>query len=271
MYVGNVATGVTSDMIKGIFGHFGVVLKVMCQTSSEKSFAFVQFADAMTASLAITAMNGVNIAGREIRTGWSNHGNGGDAAALVGELPGDADQRIINARTAAANLVVAGGSAANLLQAGYGTQGASSFSNKLGWEGGYGSLENEENMKISPKQRVAMMEKLASRAGFDMSELGGNAGKIKIKTTKVLKISHCFDAANETEEGWALEIKEDMQNECGKYGKVRDVLVKDKDVGGVVYVEFEEDESAVACAGAMNGRFFGGEQLEVEYVEEVNG
>lgn len=43
------------------------------------------------------------------------------------------------------------------------------------------------------------------------------------------------------QDGWDLDIKEDVEDECGRYGSVKHVLVDVKAPGGLVYVLFGEE------------------------------
>jgi hypothetical protein len=47
------------------------------------------------------------------------------------------------------------------------------------------------------------------------------------------------------QDGWDLDIKEDVEDECGRYGAVKHVLVDVKTPGGMVYVVFGEEPVGV--------------------------
>lgn len=43
------------------------------------------------------------------------------------------------------------------------------------------------------------------------------------------------------QDGWDLDIQEDVEDECGKYGAVKHVYVDPKTPGGMVYALFAEE------------------------------
>lgn len=59
-----------------------------------------------------------------------------------------------------------------------------------------------------------------------------------------------------------LDLKSDVRDECEKLGEVTNVILYDKSPEGVIAVRFREVESAAACVQLMNGRWFGGKQIE---------
>ncbi|CAM9523004.1 unnamed protein product [Phaeothamnion confervicola] len=81
-----------------------------------------------------------------------------------------------------------------------------------------------------------------------------------------LKICNMFDPATETEDGWDLDIKEDVEEECGKHGKVLHCFVDTQDPTGVVFVALASVAAAVRSAETMNGRWFAGRMIQVAYV-----
>ncbi|KAK5013568.1 hypothetical protein LTR16_001749 [Cryomyces antarcticus] len=58
------------------------------------------------------------------------------------------------------------------------------------------------------------------------------------------------------------DIQEDIQEECSKLGEVTNVVLYDKEPAGVASVRFDSDEAARACVRLMDGRAFGGRQVE---------
>jgi len=80
-------------------------------------------------------------------------------------------------------------------------------------------------------------------------------------------VKNMFDPATETEEGWELDIKEDVEEECSKHGGVLHSYVESKLPGGLVYLLFETMQGAANAAGALNGRWFAGRMLTVDYVD----
>ena len=123
--------------------------------------------------------------------------------------------------------------------------------------------------------RAALMQKLAQRAGLDM---GGTSASPPAPTAKEtepavndgattsLLIHNCFDKDEETDADWWLDIKSDMEEECGRFGQVLGVDVKHTVPGGMVNVTFQGKDGARKAKDVFQGRWFGERQLRVEYV-----
>ncbi|CAN0174421.1 unnamed protein product [Ectocarpus sp. 12 AP-2014] len=84
--------------------------------------------------------------------------------------------------------------------------------------------------------------------------------------TFCLLVKNMFDPATETDEGWELDIKEEMEEECSKHGAVMHSYVESRQPGGLVYVMFSTTGAAVASAEMLNGRWFAGRMVLVEYL-----
>lgn len=79
-------------------------------------------------------------------------------------------------------------------------------------------------------------------------------------------VKNMFDPNGESEEGWDLDIKEDVEDECSKHGTVLHSYVETKEPGGLVYLLFSAVAGATAAATALNGRWFAGRMLTVDYL-----
>jgi len=137
------------------------------------------------------------------------------------------------------------------------------------------TLESQESgatLKSSnTASRAALMQKLAARAGLDLTSQSNVAPEVEvvdldINATSSLLIHNCFNKDTETEENWHLEITEDMKEECERFGNVTQISVKHTLPGGMVSVVFGDVESAKKARGVFEGRWFGERQLRVEYV-----
>jgi RNA recognition motif-containing protein len=71
LYVSNLSYRMTEDELKDAFASFGVVVSVRIitdrDTNQSRGFAFVEFETAEEASAALSAMNGQDVGGRELR------------------------------------------------------------------------------------------------------------------------------------------------------------------------------------------------------------
>ncbi|XP_077141399.1 17S U2 SnRNP complex component HTATSF1 [Ranitomeya variabilis] len=82
---------------------------------------------------------------------------------------------------------------------------------------------------------------------------------------RVIIIKNMFHPSDFEEDPLVLnEIREDLRSECEKFGQVKKVLIFDRHPDGVASVSFKEAEESDACILALNGRWFGGRQLDVQ-------
>ena len=59
-----------------------------------------------------------------------------------------------------------------------------------------------------------------------------------------------------------LDIKEDIREECEKFGQVTNVVLYDKEEDGIVTVRFTDAVAAKACMKAFDGRWFDKRQVK---------
>lgn len=80
---------------------------------------------------------------------------------------------------------------------------------------------------------------------------------------KVVVLKHMFTLKELKDDPAALlDIKEDVREECEKFGKVTNVALYDKEEDGVVTVRFGNSMSAQACVKVFEGRWFDGRQVD---------
>ncbi|WWD02502.1 hypothetical protein V865_000542 [Kwoniella europaea PYCC6329] len=88
-------------------------------------------------------------------------------------------------------------------------------------------------------------------------------------TPFIIVSSNMFNPDEETERNWDLDLAEDVKGEVeSKYGKVKRIKVE-KMSAGEVYIEFNEIDGATSAIKGLNGRFFGGRQLQASYISEA--
>lgn len=102
-------------------------------------------------------------------------------------------------------------------------------------------------------------------------------------------MKNAFNPEEETERDWDTELAEDVKGECEeKYGKVVDIYVNKESVvrffslvpprhpradislhkQGEIYIRFEAVDSASKAVAGLNGRWFGGRQIEALMVSD---
>merc|ERR1712088_828965 len=116
----------------------------------------------------------------------------------------------------------------------------------------YNTLKQQEEMRISGKSARQMV----------MQKLMGARGEVRGKEDSVVLLLKNTVDPDEVDE----ELHDEIQQECGKYGKVENVVIyqekqDDSDDAGVhvkIFVEFHESIEAKKAKNGLDGRFFGG-------------
>lgn len=130
-------------------------------------------------------------------------------------------------------------------------------------------------LQMNAHSRAMLMSKLGQAAGIVLPKPvapplnGANSMVPPIVglPTRCFKIRNMFDPATETEKDWDLDVKEDVTEECSKFGAVEHCYVESRKPGGFVFVRFTNVESAKQAAHSLNGRFFAGRQISLEYID----
>jgi RNA-binding protein 23/39 len=82
-------------------------------------------------------------------------------------------------------------------------------------------------------------------------------------------VHNMYNKDEEMEQNWQNDIREDFMEECGQHGKITNVVVMYKEVGGKIYASFDSVEGATNCAKSLAGRWFDKRQLRVEFVDSI--
>lgn len=76
--------------------------------------------------------------------------------------------------------------------------------------------------------------------------------------TQCFMLSNMFDPSNETDEGWDMDVKDDVIDECTDHGGVVHMYVDKASSQGNVYVKCASTEVAHKSVNALHGRWFAG-------------
>ncbi|KAK1371953.1 splicing factor U2AF-associated protein 2 [Heracleum sosnowskyi] len=90
---------------------------------------------------------------------------------------------------------------------------------------------------------------------------GRDDSKLMIPTTVVLRFMFS-PAEMRADEDLRAELAADVEDECGKQGPLESVKVCENHPQGVVLVRFKDRKDARKCIEVMNGRWFGGRQIQ---------
>ncbi|XWS41425.1 hypothetical protein CRYUN_Cryun17cG0080700 [Craigia yunnanensis] len=215
LYVGNLHFNMTEMQLRQIFEPFGPVelvqLPLDLETGQCKGFGFVQFAQLEHAKAAQSALNGkLEIAGRTIKvSSVTDHVGTQDTAAKSADFDDDEGGGLaLNARSRA------------LLMQKLDRSGiATSITGSLGVPLLNGSAPNPQVVSLPVNGQAAypasVLPPIMSTTALD--PIG--------QPSECLLLTNMFDVATETEPDFDFEIKEDVEEECSKYGRVKHIYV----------------------------------------------
>ncbi|URE04643.1 hypothetical protein MUK42_22697 [Musa troglodytarum] len=250
IYVGNLHYNITEEQLRQIFEPFGPVELVQLPLDESghcRGYGFVQFAQ-LEHSKAAQSLNGkLDIAGRIIKvSAVTDHVGVQDAGTNAADFDDeDGGGLSLNAR-----------SRAILMQKLDRTGAASSIAESLGVPIINGAVPNQQHAFGLLANGRSMSPAVVSAQHTSTSV---------VEPSECLLLKNMFDPGTETEPDFDLEIKEDVQEECSKFGPVKHIYVE-KNSNGFVYLRFESVTAAVSCQRAMQGRWFAGRSVSVTFM-----
>ncbi|KAJ8765555.1 hypothetical protein K2173_014677 [Erythroxylum novogranatense] len=257
LYVGNLHFNMTEMQLRQLFEPFGAVelvqLPLDLETGQCKGFGFVQFAQVENAKAAQSALNGkLEIAGRTIKvSSVAEHGVQQDTAAKSADFDDDEGGGLaLNAQ-----------SRAWLMWKLDRTGIATSIAGSLGVPVLNGSAPTQQaiNLPIPGQATVGTATLSGQVFPAPAYEAIGQPGEC-------LLLKNMFDPATETEPDFDLDIKEDVAEECSKYGRVKHIFV-DKNSAGHVYLRYESVEAAARAQRAMHMRWFARRSISAIFMQ----
>jgi len=125
--------------------------------------------------------------------------------------------------------------------------------------GPLGELDEETggNLSLDAQSRVILMSKL--QRSEENTPLGAST---------CLRLNHMFTPEESEEPNFEQELTEDIKEECAKYGELRHLNIDRESTNGTVFVRFSSISHATAALNELNGRWFGGRMIEVQFVLE---
>ncbi|XP_020095005.1 RNA-binding protein 39 isoform X2 [Ananas comosus] len=268
LYVGNLHSNITEDQLRQVFEPFGQVELVQLPldplTGLCKGFGFIQFARLEDARAAQSLNGQLDIAGRIIKVSAVTDQAGVQAS---GTNTGDLDD------DEGGGLALNASSRALLMQ-------------KLDRSGTTTSMTSG---LVAPAANTAALPlPAASVLGAPplanpflpttVPPIGGvpASGLLPVPSlsmpsvesavpSECLLLKNMFDPSVETEPDFDLDIKDDVSEECSKFGTVKHIFV-DKNSAGFVYLRFDSASSAMNAQRALHGRWFAGKMITASYL-----
>ncbi|XP_061126217.1 RNA-binding protein 39b [Syngnathus typhle] len=243
LYVGSLHFNITEEMLRGIFEPFGriegIQLMMDSETGRSKGYGFISFADAECAKKALEQLNGFELAGRPMKVG--NVTERSDASTASSFLDNDELER----------------TGIDL-----GTTGRLQLMARLA-EG--------TGLKIPPAaQQALQMTSSGSYGNVAPPSTPTPSQALNLPSqplaTHCLQLSNLFNPQSENDPSWAVEIQDDVIEECNKHGGVVHIYVDKNSAQGNVYVKCPSIPAAMASVNALHGRWFAGKMIKAAYV-----
>ena len=198
LYVGNLHVNISEDDLRTVFAPFGEIQQIQLHSDEagrSKGYAFVHFQQVDSATSAMGKINGLELAGKPVKVGMVNESvqTGGDSK----EWKLDDDEGMgmqMNSQSRAA-----------LMQ------------RLAGGAGGPGDSQ-PQGAPLAPRATPSSAPAIVPKAASNLQP--GEKPKIVGAPSHAFMLKNMFDPKTETEPDWDKDIKEDVEEECGKFGQV---------------------------------------------------
>lgn len=271
LYVGNLHYNIVEDQLRQVFEPFGPVELVQLPTETEtgqcKGYGFVQYARLEDARSAQHALNGVlELAGRVIKVvAITDQMTMQEAGLAPGELDDDDGGGLsLTARSRALLMQKLDRS---------GTVSSVTATNTVQVSPALGPFSAMPGATtVSPLVAGSVLGQLGlpgmigvPNPGLGATGLGATAMEPIGAPTECLLLKNMFDPNTETDPDYDLDIKDEVQLECAKYGAVKHIFVE-KNTAGHVYIRFDTLMSAMNAQRALHGRWFAGKMITTTFL-----
>uniref|UniRef100_A0A8C4HCT9 RNA binding motif protein 39b n=1 Tax=Dicentrarchus labrax TaxID=13489 RepID=A0A8C4HCT9_DICLA len=276
LYVGSLHFNITEEMLRGIFEPFGKIegiqLMMDSETGRSKGYGFISFADAECAKKALEQLNGFELAGRPMKVGHVTERS--DSSTASSFLDNDELERTgidlgttgrlqLMARLAEGTGLKIPPAAQQALQ----MTGSIPFGN-IAAPAGEG-LDDEKHVRVCVRVclffAVTHHYSLVSAVPTPAPSQALNLPSQPL-ATHCLQLSNLFNPQAENDPSWAIEIQDDVIEECNKHGGIVHIYVDKNSAQGNVYVKCPSIPAAMATVNALHGRWFAGKMITAAYV-----
>ncbi|CAM0870834.1 unnamed protein product [Alopecurus aequalis] len=262
LYVGNLHSNITEEQLRQVFEPFGLVelvqLPVDPLSGLCKGFGFVQFARLEDAKAAQSLNGQLDIAGRVIKvSAVTDQGGVQVSGATAGDLDDDEG----------GGLALNASSRALLMQKLDRSGITTSLTSGMGVTGVNTSVALAPVSVLGATTATPLLQSTVPGLGL----IPGASLPVITQSVDMAPPSEClllknmFDPAVETDPDFDLDIRDDVREECSKYGQVTHIFV-DKNTAGFVYLRFDSITAAMGAQKALQGRWFAGKMITATYM-----
>lgn len=261
LYVGNLHSNINEDQLRQVFEPFGQVELVQLPLDPLsglcKGFGFVQFARLEDAKAAQSLNGQLEIAGRVIKVSAVTDQAGMQVSGATGDLDDEE----------AGGLALNASSRALLMQ----KLDRSGITTSL--TGGTGIAGLTTPVAIPTVSVLGAAPAAAPLLHPTVPGLAIPGATLPITTPSIdlappsqcLLLKNMFDPALETDPDFDLDIRDDVQEECSKFGQLKHIFV-DKSTAGFVYLRFDSITAAMSAQKALHGRWFAGKMITATFM-----
>jgi RNA-binding protein 39 len=273
VYIGNLHINVRDEDLRDVFSPFGTITEVEMHvdrsgaSAGGAGFAFLQYSLADSAQKAIASLNGLELAGLQIKVGPVNPlgGGGGMGAGAMGGQTQAPDGELDDGEGGGLNMSAT--SRAALMQKLAGRADPMAAAPPPAFAGGSNAI---------PLGTGGGMGGGATWGGAGgAGVMGGGAvaaaaAAAPVQQQRTIMLRNMFAPEDaKADEDFERDMTEDVSEECAKFGKLVHIKV-DKNSLGHIYLKFESVVSGATALNALNGRWFGGKMVSAEFQNEAN-
>ncbi|XP_022726225.1 RNA-binding protein 39-like isoform X2 [Durio zibethinus] len=269
LYVGNLHFNITEDQLRQVFEPFGSVELVQLPLDENgqcKGFGFVQFTQLEDAKNALNLNGQLEIGGRVIKVSTvTDQGPLQDVGTNATDLDDD-DGGGLSLNSSSRALLMA----------------------KLDHSGTASSITGSVGMPVNSTGLTASTAPILGAAApvvpalvpptvqASVPTISGLPGGPQLPTNGIpintigipsecLLLKNMFDPKLETEPDFDLDIKEDVKEECSKFGNLKHIYV-DRDSAGFVYLRFKDTQAAINAQRNLHGRWFAAKMITATFM-----
>jgi RNA-binding protein 39 len=270
LYIGNLNPKITEGDLKMVFSELGDVEKIELAkdpvTGAGRGYAYLKYKLAEDAKKALVQLNGVELASQKIKVGLVNEND--DPTDKVEDTSLNAQSRAILMQK------LQGGPAAGLPALPGAPAAAGTLPTAMP---GVANAALQALMGQTPVAALAAPPGSAAAMPPSVSAAlapttvafpGIPAAPSEDETpSPCLLLMNLFDPAEETEPDFDEDIKEDVAEECNKYGRLEHVWV-DKNSAGWVYMKFDGVDGSKRTYDNLNRRWFAKRMITAKFIPE---